>query len=374
MRILRAVFVCTTAYVMTVLPGCLPIPPQGPSYVAQVPYAEQQKPYYCAVACTWMMKQRLNPSNTATQDDIWAWVSTYHGGSAHAGYGMGIDAFVQALRNYTPQYFTIQQYSYGERQRAVADQIKRIEANLPTPVGVNNNGHVVLIMGSSWNRLPDAIQRPSTEAVYVHDPLYPPGTSKIFLGTWMNDTILDYGVGKSVVQFERPEDRNRGYWEGLQQFDQQGGVYVGMAPPDPTGRYRYAGNGNCYWEWNDFGEDQCTPGGVGGSDVLSSGDILWPGNYVDSTDGRFRFIYQTDGNLVLYGPSGAIWATMTFDSPGSVEMQTDGNLVMYNSSGSAVWHTYTYGASGAYFRMQNDGNGVIYAGSTPIWATDTGGW
>jgi hypothetical protein len=47
---------------------------------------------------------------------------------------------------------------------------------------------------------------------------------------------------------------------------------------------------------------------------------------------------------------------------------------MYNSSGSAVWHTYTYGASGAYFRMQNDGNGVIYAGGTPIWATDTGGW
>ena len=60
---------------------------------------------------------------------------------------------------------------------------------------------------------------------------------------------------------------------------------------------------------------------------------------VNSADGRLHFVYQGDGNLVLYfgtGTSGwePLWATDTDGtSPGFVTMQGDGNLVVYNRSG-----------------------------------------
>lgn len=54
-------------------------------------------------------------------------------------------------------------------------------------------------------------------------------------------------------------------------------------------------------------------------------------------------------------------------------MQSDGNLVLYSPNGSAVWASGTGGHPGAHLTMQNDGNLVIYSGSTPLWATNTGG-
>jgi len=52
-----------------------------------------------------------------------------------------------------------------------------------------------------------------------------------------------------------------------------------------------------------------------------------------------RLVMQTDGNLVLYGPNGANWATGT-NGTGSHNyalLQTNGNLVVYNSSNKALW-------------------------------------
>jgi hypothetical protein len=50
-------------------------------------------------------------------------------------------------------------------------------------------------------------------------------------------------------------------------------------------------------------------------------------------------------------------------------MQGDGNLVVYAAtqarrSGPAN----THGHPGAYFAVQDDGNIVVYEGSTPLWA------
>ena len=42
---------------------------------------------------------------------------------------------------------------------------------------------------------------------------------------------------------------------------------------------------------------------------------------------------QTDGNLVLYGPSGSRWASNTWSPANKLVMQDDGNLVMYGPTG-----------------------------------------
>ena len=110
------------------------------------------------------------------------------------------------------------------------------------------------------------------------------------------------------------------------------------------------------------------------SSVLSNGETLTRGQNRWSTDGRFQFIYQTDGNVVLYGPNGSIWA----NGKGGVAsdrlvMQSDGNLVLYNG-GSAVWATGTGGGASARLVVGNDGNTYILTDSGATWATNTANW
>ena len=95
-----------------------------------------------------------------------------------------------------------------------------------------------------------------------------------------------------------------------------------------------------------------------------------------NTCSGYKFVFQNDGNLVLYNPSGqAIWNTATDQSSANkFVVQTDGNIVLYNSSGQAIWDACTGGNSGAVLAIQWDGNVVIYDRSgKPIWFTQTTG-
>lgn len=94
-----------------------------------------------------------------------------------------------------------------------------------------------------------------------------------------------------------------------------------------------------------------------------------------SADGRFRLVLQSDGNLVLYGPSGALWASNTNGSDASVVFfQPDGNVVLYNSSGVGRWGTNSGTHFCANLTIQNDGNLTITAaGGSVVWASNTGG-
>lgn len=106
---------------------------------------------------------------------------------------------------------------------------------------------------------------------------------------------------------------------------------------------------------------------------------LYPGDRAISLDSRYHLIHQRDGNVVLYGPNGAIWSTATTGrSTSHLVFQGDGNFVLYGE-GRALWHTATHG-SGNALAVQNDANLVIYNGSRAVWAikgmapaTPTGG-
>ncbi|MGO9903657.1 MAG: hypothetical protein ACLP0J_29230 [Solirubrobacteraceae bacterium] len=80
----------------------------------------------------------------------------------------------------------------------------------------------------------------------------------------------------------------------------------------------------------------------------------------------------------MYSPYRALWASGTNGrATTSTVMQGDGNLVIYGYTG-AIWATGTGpGHPGAWLNMQNDGNLVIYwyngAGLVPIWASGTNG-
>ena len=105
---------------------------------------------------------------------------------------------------------------------------------------------------------------------------------------------------------------------------------------------------------------------------LDTGGSLSAGQSITSPNGQYVLAMQTDGNLVVYGPSGALWASGTSGAGNHVVMQSDGNLVVYNSAGAALWQSGTGGRSGAFeLAMQSDGNLVIYSAGGPIWSWES---
>jgi hypothetical protein len=100
---------------------------------------------------------------------------------------------------------------------------------------------------------------------------------------------------------------------------------------------------------------------------LALPSTLYEGQAMSSPNGAYRLWMQGDGNLVLYGPSGAVWADGQ-NNPWSnwLVMQSDGNVVHYVSDGWGtwpVWSTNTAGpyCSGAWFKVQDDGNMIVAA-------------
>lgn len=121
------------------------------------------------------------------------------------------------------------------------------------------------------------------------------------------------------------------------------------------------------------------------TDTLQNDGILGTDKFLRSSNGLYKFIMQGDGNAVLYGPRGAMWASNTAGKRGrSIKMQNDGNLVIYDQNNAAVW-ACCLGLSNAVHRtkpefktakapfklvMQNDGNLVMYDGrNLPVWDT-----
>lgn len=114
-------------------------------------------------------------------------------------------------------------------------------------------------------------------------------------------------------------------------------------------------------------------------DRITSHIEMGEGDYLLSGDGRWRAVMQGDGNFVIYGPEGPIWATNTNGSgtyPYTLALQSDGNLVVYGDGLNPTWASNTNGLGvGPYtLVMQNDANLVLYDDGrpgTPLWVSDT---
>ncbi|RYY09194.1 MAG: hypothetical protein EOO36_22650, partial [Cytophagaceae bacterium] len=114
------------------------------------------------------------------------------------------------------------------------------------------------------------------------------------------------------------------------------------------------------------------------ADRLVTNQALAPNQRITSLNGRYYFVYQTDGNLVLYksypnGSQKALWASGTNGKPGTTcIMQADGNLVIYNAAHKALWSSNTFHDAGSSLVMQDDGNGVVYRpNNSAAWSTNT---
>ncbi|KRE32713.1 hypothetical protein ASG81_23725 [Paenibacillus sp. Soil522] len=119
------------------------------------------------------------------------------------------------------------------------------------------------------------------------------------------------------------------------------------------------------------------------SGTAAAGDDMQPGELLDvnhpvqSANGRYTFVFQGDGNLVLYinnsnGDRSWLWDSATGGPVGVCIMQGDGNLVIYDENAVPRWSSDTWQHPGSRLVVQDDGNVVIYRpDGTAVWATDT---
>jgi hypothetical protein len=111
---------------------------------------------------------------------------------------------------------------------------------------------------------------------------------------------------------------------------------------------------------------------VGAPNVLRAGDALRSGESMYSANLKYQLVMQPDGNLVVYGPTRAIWASGTYGSPGNwLALQTEGNLVIYTAKNVAVFNTATNGGAGTQLVLANDSWLVLTSGGSPIWSAST---
>ncbi|KAI8609377.1 hypothetical protein BC830DRAFT_845050 [Chytriomyces sp. MP71] len=105
---------------------------------------------------------------------------------------------------------------------------------------------------------------------------------------------------------------------------------------------------------------------------------LTPGQRVDVCQsisaGDFKATMQKDGNFVLYRESTMepLWDT---GSSGSTARrfvyQTDGNIVLYDNLGNHLWASNTPDVSSNLLCIQPDGNIVAYDGANAVWDSGT---
>lgn len=89
--------------------------------------------------------------------------------------------------------------------------------------------------------------------------------------------------------------------------------------------------------------------------TMNSGEWLAPEDAIESANGKYRLIYQSDGNLVLYellsgswGVSGAstvpLWASHTHNKdPGRTRLDGDGEIYMIGPDQKRVWSSKDFG-------------------------------
>ena len=111
------------------------------------------------------------------------------------------------------------------------------------------------------------------------------------------------------------------------------------------------------------------------SQSMAQNNYLFREQALVSADGRFSLTLQVDGNLVLYGSSGALWALNPTNNQGAMlVMQGDGNLVLYDIQSHPIWSASTSNNPNSTLVLQTDGNLVIYnQANAAVWSTGTGG-
>ncbi|HEY4014912.1 MAG TPA: hypothetical protein VGM06_16330 [Polyangiaceae bacterium] len=168
----------------------------------------------------------------------------------------------------------------------------------------------------------------------------PPGQTVVWGSVRHNGFLGTNGTGGSV-SFSLGTETGTVTWSSP--WDFFNGLFssgCGGGPSKSSGPSTFQSPVSIIGGASSSGNDTCvfTYGLVQPTGILQSGRALVRGQAAMSVDGRFRLIMQDDGNLVMYFGTTALWGAGTFGTAAWIAvMQTDGNLVIYDNNMHALW-------------------------------------
>lgn len=106
--------------------------------------------------------------------------------------------------------------------------------------------------------------------------------------------------------------------------------------------------------------------------ALRADETLAVEGTLSSCNGKYGLHLQGDGNLVLYSPTAALWASQSFSgTPDHLVLDATGDLHVVLGNGSASWSTHTAGSAPAQLTVGDDGNMVLVRAGQTIWQSGT---
>ncbi len=115
-------------------------------------------------------------------------------------------------------------------------------------------------------------------------------------------------------------------------------------------------------------------GGPANADKMTNGETLVPTQFLLSSGSAATLILQQDGNLVVYCGTTPKWGSGTTSGRSMYfQVQSDGNMVVYDVDFLPIWASNTAGNPNAVLTMQNGGNLVLRnaANTTTLWQSST---
>uniref|UniRef100_A0A672YGH3 Bulb-type lectin domain-containing protein n=1 Tax=Sphaeramia orbicularis TaxID=375764 RepID=A0A672YGH3_9TELE len=104
---------------------------------------------------------------------------------------------------------------------------------------------------------------------------------------------------------------------------------------------------------------------------ISTNQEMRKGDYLLSTNGNYKAVFQEDGNFVIYTWA-PMWSTGTCDKGGfRIVLQEDSNLVMYDRDNRGVWGSDTHSpkeSNRMRLTMTDDGHLVLDRDGVKIWS------
>jgi hypothetical protein len=116
--------------------------------------------------------------------------------------------------------------------------------------------------------------------------------------------------------------------------------------------------------WSSFGSAQ----------VVQGDQSILPGTCINAVNNSGRLCFQTDGNLVNYRGSTAVWNSGTFMTGMTCVFARDGNIVIKNASGQVVFHSDSWGNPDAELVVNDSGwVNILNPGGNAVWMSGTTG-